>query len=75
MWCIAHIIHNSLVEAFGISIDKKKGKNQPARDLIALVRKLIERVNKSPNNKVGYGEIVTSCIGGRSSLLVRPNVR
>ena len=40
-----------MVEAFGISIDKKKGKNAEARSVIDQVKKVIEHINKSMGSK------------------------
>jgi hypothetical protein len=54
VWCIAHMIHNTLVEAFGINLDKKKGKNPEARRAIGKVKRCIESINKSSATKVTY---------------------
>ena len=46
-WCIAHLSHLCLTDAFGTSIDPVKSKNKVARDLFKLIKKVIESVNKS----------------------------
>jgi len=41
-----------LVEAFGTSVDKKKGKNAGARAVTDQVKKVVEHTNKSAGSKV-----------------------
>jgi hypothetical protein len=52
-WCIAHLLNCALVEAFGICVDKKASKNPECRDILSLVKKVIEGLNKSMRKKVG----------------------
>ncbi len=46
-WCISHLTHLALADAFGSSIDPSKTKNTIVRDVINKCRKVIEKVNKS----------------------------
>jgi hypothetical protein len=46
-WCVSHLTHLALADAFGSSIDPAKSKNSSIRDVISKCRKVIEKVNKS----------------------------
>ncbi len=46
-WCISHLIHLALTEAFGTSIDPNNSKNVDARSFFQRIKKVIEAVNKS----------------------------
>jgi hypothetical protein len=46
-WCVSHLIHLALGDAFGSSVDPKKTKNTEIRDFITACRKVAESVNKS----------------------------
>ncbi|CAK9224110.1 unnamed protein product [Sphagnum troendelagicum] len=46
-WCISHLIHLALTEAFGTSIDPNNSKNVDARCFFQRIKKVIEAVNKS----------------------------
>ena len=51
------MLNVALIEAFGISIDKKKGKNNQARCVIDGVKKCIEHINKSSGSKVWWSRL------------------
>ena len=46
-WCVSHLIHLALADAFGSSVDPNKTKNTEVRELMNACRKVIETVNKS----------------------------
>jgi hypothetical protein len=46
-WCISHLIHLALTEAFGTSIDPNNSKNVDARCFFQRIKKVIKVVNKS----------------------------
>ncbi len=46
-WCISHLLHLALADAFGSSVDPNKTKNKDVRLLLNQCRKVIETVNKS----------------------------
>jgi hypothetical protein len=46
-WCVSHLTHLALADAFGSSIDPAKSKNSSIRDVISKCRKVIKKVNKS----------------------------
>jgi hypothetical protein len=46
-WCVSHLMHLTLADAFGSSIAPAKSKNSSIRDVISKCRKVIEKVNKS----------------------------
>lgn len=50
-WCISHLTHLALADAFGSSVDPTKTKNVEIRNVITKCRKLIEKVNKSKRLK------------------------
>jgi hypothetical protein len=50
-WCVSHLIHRALVDAFGADIDGKKSKNKEARDVMTKCRSTVESVNKSDGLK------------------------
>ncbi|KAH9538628.1 hypothetical protein CY35_15G016800, partial [Sphagnum magellanicum] len=45
-WCISHLIHLALMEAFGTSIDPNNSKNVDACCFFQRIKKVIEVVNK-----------------------------
>jgi hypothetical protein len=45
-WCISHLIHMALMEAFGTSIDPNHSKNVDARYFFQRIKKVIEAMNK-----------------------------
>jgi len=46
-WCVSHLLHLALADAFGSSVDPNKMKNKGVRLLLNQCRKVIETVNKS----------------------------
>jgi hypothetical protein len=46
-WCILHISHLALIDAFGTSIDPAKSKNVATRKFFKKIKKIIEAINKS----------------------------
>jgi hypothetical protein len=46
-WCISHLFHLSLINAFGIHLDPTKCKNKDARKVFVDVRSVVETINKS----------------------------
>ena len=46
-WCLSHLLHRALVDAYGTSPDITKSKNKQARVIITKCRKVIESLNKS----------------------------
>ncbi len=55
-WCISHLTHLALADAFGSSLDPKKSKNFDVRLIITKCRKIIEKVNKSKRLKESIEE-------------------
>jgi len=51
-WCVSHLIHLALADAFGSHIDPNKTKNSDMRSFLSRCRKVIEKVNKSKTLKV-----------------------
>jgi len=46
-WCLSHVLHLALADAFGSHIDPTKSKNKEVREVLNRCRKVIESVNKS----------------------------
>ena len=46
-WCVSHLLHLALADAFGSHIDPNKTKNSEVRGLMNACRKVVETVNKS----------------------------
>ncbi len=46
-WCISHLTHLALADAFGSHVNHLKAKSSEMRDFIARCQKVIEKVNKS----------------------------
>jgi hypothetical protein len=51
-WCVSHLLHLALADAFGSSVDPNKTKNSEVHDLMSSCRKVIETVNKSKMLKI-----------------------
>ncbi len=51
-WCVSHLLHLALADAFGSHVDPKKTKNSEVRELMNSCRKVIETVNKSKLLKI-----------------------
>jgi hypothetical protein len=50
-WCISHLTHLALADAFVSSVDPKKSKNSDVRLIINKCQKVIEKANKSKRLK------------------------
>jgi hypothetical protein len=50
-WCISHLTHLVLADAFGSSVDPKKTKNSEVCHFITKCHKVIEKINKSKRLK------------------------
>lgn len=46
-WCISHLTHLALADAFGSHVDHNKSKNSDMREFLGKCRKVIEKINKS----------------------------
>jgi hypothetical protein len=46
-WCISHLTHLALADAFGSHVNPKKSKNSDMRAVLTKCRKIVEKVNKS----------------------------
>jgi hypothetical protein len=46
-WCISHLTHLALADAFGSHVDPKKSKNPDMRTVLTKCWKIVEKVNKS----------------------------
>ncbi len=46
-WCVSHLLHLSLADAFGSSVDPNKTRNSEVHEIMNSCRKVIETVNKS----------------------------
>lgn len=57
-WCVSHLIHCALVDAFGTCKDPRKSKNTEAREVFDRLRKQVECVNKSTLLKQRFDERV-----------------
>jgi len=65
-WCVSHLLHLALADAFGSSVDPSKTKNKKVRDLLNQCHKVIKTVNKSKvlklkvdhNMKRDYGRVI-----------------
>lgn len=71
-WCISHLIHLALVDAFGTNIDRSKCKNVPAQEIFDCVRSTTEKVNKSGNLKTLFDELTLAEFGAYRKLKNAP---
>ncbi len=74
-WCISHLTHLALTDAFGSHIDPKKTKNSEMRDFISRCRKVIEKVNKSKTIKLTLEKKLLTDFGRNMKLRNSPNHR
>lgn len=56
-WCVSHMASVACEHAFGTSADASKTKNKQAREILKLVIKVVETLNKSQNLKTKLEEI------------------
>lgn len=53
-WCVSHLATKASEHAFGVSADSNKFKNTLSREIIRLVIKVMERLNKSPTMRAKF---------------------
>jgi len=71
-WCISHLIHLALREAFGTSIDPNNSKNVDARCFFQRIKKVIEAVNKSEYLQGAFEEAMLELLETYLKLLNSP---
>ncbi|CAK9223988.1 unnamed protein product [Sphagnum troendelagicum] len=74
-WCISHLIHLALTEAFGTSIDPNNSKNVDARCFFQRIKKVIETVNKSEYLQGAFEEAMLELLETYFKLLNSPQHR
>jgi hypothetical protein len=74
-WCVSHLIHLALADAFGSHIDPKKSKNSEMREFLTRCRKVIEKVNKSKTLKVTLEKKLLTKFGQNMKLRNSPSHR
>jgi hypothetical protein len=74
-WCVSHLTHLALADAFGSHIDPKKTKNSDMRNFLMRCRKVIEKVNKSKNLKVTLEKKLLTEFGQNMKLRNSPSHR
>jgi hypothetical protein len=74
-WCISHILHLGLADAFGSHIDPNKTKNGEVRELMNACRKIVETVNKSKLLKIKVDNNMLTDFGKICKLRNSPNHR
>ncbi len=74
-WCISHLSHLALADAFGCSVDPCKTKNSELREVIGKCRKIMETVNKSRVLKAKFNERQKSELGKERKLKNTPTHR
>jgi hypothetical protein len=62
-WCISHLSHLALTDAFGSSLDPAKSRNVEVRDLLNQCRKVMEKINKSKQLKATFDGLVLNDVG------------
>lgn len=55
-WCVSHLTHLALADAFGSSLDPSRSQNVEVREVITKCRKVIETLNKSKALKHTFEE-------------------
>jgi len=74
-WCISHLIHLALTEAFGTSIDPNNSKNVDACCFFQRIKKVIEAVNKSEYLQGAFEEAMLELLETYLKLLNSPQHR
>ena len=74
-WCISHLAHLALTDAFGTSIDPDKSKNDEARQFFHRIKKTIEAVNKYEYLKQAFEEAMLEIFETYLKLLNLPQHR
>jgi hypothetical protein len=62
-WCISHLTHLALADAFGSSLDPSRSQNTEVRDVITKCRRVIESINKSKSLKHTYEQKCSKELG------------
>ena len=60
-WCISHMSAKAFEHAFGTSAEPSKSKNLGTRDVIRVVIKVMERLNRSSAWRAKFDHIQASC--------------
>jgi hypothetical protein len=59
-WCVPHLTHLALADAFGSHVNPKKSQNSDMREFVSRCRKMVETVNKSKVLKsIFEGKVLT----------------
>jgi hypothetical protein len=74
-WCVSHLTHLALADAFGSHIDPKKTKNSDMRNFLMRCQKVIEKVNKSKSLKVTLEKKLLTKFGQNMKLRNSPSHR
>jgi hypothetical protein len=74
-WCLSHLTHLALTDAFGTHIDPAKSKHPEARRFISKIRKVIESINKSEHLNTAFEEKMKDDFGRNLKLLNSPQHR
>ncbi len=72
-WCVSHLTHLALADAFGSSVDPSKTKNADIRRVLNDCRKVIETVNKSKVLKAKFDEKQKNDLGKELKLKNTPS--
>lgn len=62
-WCVSHLTHLALADAFGSSLDPSRSQNVAVREVITKCQKVIESLNKSKTMKHTFEERCAKEIG------------
>jgi len=71
-WCISHLIHLALMEAFGTLINLNNSKNVDLRCFFQRIKKVIEVVNKSEYLQGAFEEAMLELLETYLKLLNSP---
>jgi hypothetical protein len=74
-WCISHVLHLALADAFGSHIDPNKTKNGEVCELMNACHKVVETVNKSKLLKIRVDNNMLTDFGKIIKLRNSPNHR
>lgn len=74
-WCISHLAHLALTDAFGTSIDPDKWRNDAARQFFHRIKKIIEVVNNFEHLKEAFEEAMWETFEAYLKLLNSPQHR
>jgi hypothetical protein len=74
-WCVSHLTHLALADAFGSHVNHLKTKNREMRDFLARCQKVVEKVNKSKVLKTILEKKLLTDFGRVMKLRNSPNHR